>query len=86
MGSFAWYLGFFVAFTLILVVVICVAAILDLARRISVQARELSVALNATGRNTDVLQAVPSVNSMIGSVYGVVGKVRTRVLEGKAGR
>lgn len=86
MGHIAWYLAFFVAFVLILAVVICVASILDLARRISIQARELAVALNATGRNTDVLQAVPGVNTMIGSVYGVVGKIRTRVLEGRPAR
>jgi len=81
MGSPAWYFGLAVGFSLVLVVVVCVANILNLARRISVQARELSVALNATGNNTDVLHVIPSVNAMIVSVYGSIGAVRTNLLE-----
>lgn len=81
MGSSAWYIGLVVGFALVLAVVICVANILNLARRISVQARELSVALNATGTNTDVLQVIPSVNELIVTVYGAIGAVRTNVLE-----
>jgi len=81
MGSSAWYIGLISGFLLVLAVVICVANILNLARRISVQARELSVALNGTSDNTDVLHLIPSVNEMIGTVYGAVGAVRTNVLE-----
>lgn len=81
MGSTAWYIGLVVGFALVFVVVICVANILNLARRVSVQARELSVALNATGNNTDVLQVIPSVNDLIVSVYGSIGAVRTHILE-----
>ena len=81
MGSPAWYIGLIVGFALVLAVVICVANLLNLARRISVQARELSVALNATGNNTDVLQVIPSVNELIVTVYGAIGAVRTNVLE-----
>lgn len=83
MGSSAWYLGMAVGFLLVLAIVICVANILNLARRISVQAREVSVALNTTGNNTDVLQVIPSVNELIVTVYGAIGAVRTNVLERK---
>lgn len=81
MGSSGWYIGMIVGFVLVLTVVVCVANILNLARRISVQARELSVALNATGHNTDVLHVIPSVNEMIVTVYGAIRAVRTNVLE-----
>lgn len=83
MGSAPWYAGLTVAFVLVLVVVICVASILNLARRISVQARELSVSLHETAGNTDVLQVIPSVNEMVVTVYGAIGAVRARVFEGK---
>lgn len=83
MGSPAWYVGMAVAFAAVLAVVICVAAILNLARRISVQARELAVALHATAGNTDILQAIPAVNDQIVTAYAGVNAVRTAVLERK---
>ncbi len=81
MGSSGWYVGFILAFVIVWVVVIIVATILSLARRVSVQAREISVALNAAGNNTDVLRALPAVNHMISSVFGVVRAVRVQVLD-----
>lgn len=82
MGNPAWYIGLVIGCVLVWVVVILVATILNLARRISVQARELSVVLYATGRNTDVLQAIPDVNRQVVRVYGGVGGVRTKLFGG----
>lgn len=77
-----WYIGFIVALAAVFVIVICVATILSIARRIAMQARELALALNVTKKNTDVLHALPGVNKQIVDVYGAVGLVRTKVLEG----
>ena len=82
MGHPGWYIGFAIAFVLIWVVVICVATILNLARRISLQAIDIADALQETGENTDILQAVPGVTDQITGVYGAVGAVRSTFLEG----
>lgn len=82
MGHPGWYIGLAIAFVLIWIVVICVAQILGLARRVSEQAYEVAEALEAIGDNTDVLRAIPNVNDLITGVYGAVGAVRTTFLEG----
>jgi|GEM_PF-6477648 len=82
MGHPGWYVGLVIAFVLVWVVVICVATILNLARRISVQAREIAVALNAAGRNTEVLQVIPAVNDQVIRVYAGVGGVRAKLFGG----
>lgn len=82
MGGPVWYIGIVIALALVWVVVICVAVILNLARRISVQARQLAVALNAAAINTDVLQVIPAVNEQVVRVYGGVGGVRAKLLGG----
>jgi predicted Holliday junction resolvase-like endonuclease len=78
----SWYIGIVIAFVLVWVVVICVATILNLARRISVQAREIALALSATGCNTDVLQVIPAVNEQVANVYAGVGGVRAKLFGG----
>jgi hypothetical protein len=82
MGGTGWYIGLFIGLAAVFVIVICVANILSLARRISGQARELALTLKQTKENTDVLHALPGVNKMITDVYGAVGLVRSEVLEG----
>lgn len=82
LGHPGWYIGLSIAFVCILLVVICVASILMLARKIGAQAYDVAVALENIGDNTDVLRAVPSVNDMITGVYGAVGAVRATFLEG----
>lgn len=82
MGNPGWYIGLFLGLAAVFAVVICVANILNLARRISGQARELALTLSETKSNTDVLHALPGVNKKITDVYGAVGLVRTKVLEG----
>ncbi|WP_183097965.1 hypothetical protein [Nocardioides pelophilus] len=82
MGHPGWYFGLVIAFVLVSVVVICVATILNLARRISVQVREIAVALSATGRNTDILQVIPAVNEQVVQVYAAVSGVRAKFFGG----
>ncbi|KRA27231.1 MULTISPECIES: hypothetical protein [unclassified Nocardioides] len=86
MGSPAWYIGLIVGAGVVLTVVVCVSTILSLARRISMQARELSLALGATVDNTEVLHVIPSVNDMIVTVHEAIGTLRTDVFEKRRAR
>lgn len=86
MGSPAWYVGLIVGAAVVLTVVVCVSTILSLARRISMQAHELSLALGATVDNTEVLHVIPSVNDMIVTVYEAIGTLRTDVFEQRRAR
>lgn len=86
MGSPAWYIGLIVGAGVVLTVVVCVSTILSLARRISIQARELSLALSATVDNTEVLHVIPSVNDKIVTVYEAIGALRTDVFERRRAR
>ncbi len=81
MGHAGWYIGFVIAFVLIWGVVICVANILNLARRISVQSREISLALNATADNTDAMQLVDTINQGTHSVNTGLERVRAHLYE-----
>ncbi len=63
-----WYVGYAIAAVLITVVVILVGAILALARRIGVQAAEVTAALDEARINTLPLWEVDKINSGVRSI------------------
>jgi len=76
-----WYLGFALATLVIAIVVILVASILVLARRIATQALAIEVALDDGRVNTLGLWDVSRIND---TLYEIVGKAETArsVVEG----
>lgn len=77
-----WYIGFFIAFPLIEGVVIAVAIVLNLARRIGDQSREISLAIHATGVNTDAMRDVATINQGTQGVNAGLSRVRSRLFGG----
>ncbi len=63
-----WYVGYVIAAVLITVVVILVGIILALARRIGVQAQEVTAALDEARINTLPLWEVDKINSGVRSI------------------
>ncbi len=63
-----WYVGYAIAAVLITVVVILVGAILALARRIGVQASEVTAALDEARINTLPLWEVDKINTGVRSI------------------
>ncbi len=63
-----WYVGYVIAAVLITVVVILVGAILALARRIGVQAQEVTAALDEARINTLPLWDVDKINTGVRSI------------------
>jgi hypothetical protein len=76
-----WYIGYVIAFSLIWIVVVCVAIVLNLARRIAAQSREISMAIHSTAVHTDEMRHVASINSGTGSLTAGLAKVRARLYE-----
>ena len=76
-----WYIGYLIAFVLIQGVVICVAIVLNLARRIGVQSREISMAIFTTGMQTDAMRNVATINKGTESVVAGLARVRARLYE-----
>ncbi|MDQ6837432.1 MAG: hypothetical protein M3137_03590 [Actinomycetota bacterium] len=58
-----WYVGFIITTVIVLIVVILVAIILRLARKIGIQARDVTLALDDCRANTMALWDVQQVNS-----------------------
>jgi hypothetical protein len=79
-----WYIGFVIAFVLIQGVVICVAIVLNLARRIGVQSREISMAIHATAVHTGPMRTVATINRGTESVTSGLVRVRARLYESEA--
>jgi anti-sigma-K factor RskA len=77
-----WYIGFAIAIVVIGIVVICVSAILVLARRIGEQAIEIELALNDSRENTLALWNVANVNDQLGQIVRRAATARS-VLEGR---
>lgn len=84
MGHLGWYIGYVIAFVLIQGVVICVAIVLNLARRIGVQSREISMAIFTTGVHTDSMRTVAEINKDTASVVTGLARVRARLYEREA--
>ena len=63
-----WYVGYAIAAVIITVVVILVGAILALARRIGVQAQEVTAALDEARINTLPLWEVDKINTGVRSI------------------
>ncbi len=63
-----WYVGYVIAAVIITVVVILVGAILALARRIGVQAQEVTAALDEARINTLPLWDVDKINTGVRSI------------------
>ena len=63
-----WYVGYAIAAVIITLVVILVGAILALARRIGVQAREVTEALDEARINTLPLWELDKVNTSVRSI------------------
>lgn len=63
-----WYVGYAIAAVIITVVVILVGMILGLARRIGVQAQEITSALDEARINTLPLWEVDKINSGVRSI------------------
>ena len=63
-----WYVGYAIAAVIITVVVILVGAILALARRIGVQASEVTAALDEARINTLPLWEVDKINTGVRSI------------------
>ncbi|HWC11910.1 MAG TPA: hypothetical protein VG455_11875 [Acidimicrobiales bacterium] len=63
-----WYVGYVIAAVIITVVVILVGAILALARRIGVQASEVTAALDEARINTLPLWEVDKINTGVRSI------------------
>jgi hypothetical protein len=63
-----WYVGYAIAAVIITVVVILVGAILALARRIGVQAAEVTAALDEARINTLPLWEVDKINTGVRSI------------------
>lgn len=63
-----WYVGYAIAAVIITVVVILVGIILALARRIGVQAQEVTAALDEARINTLPLWEVDKINSGVRSI------------------
>ena len=63
-----WYVGYVIAAVLITVVVILVGIILALARRIGVQAQEVTAALDEARINTLPLWEVDKINTGVRSI------------------
>lgn len=76
-----WYIGFVIAFVLIQGVVICVALVLNLARRIGVQSEQISMAIFATGVQTDSMRTVAAINAGTESVVAGLARVRATLYE-----
>ncbi len=72
-----WYIGFIIAGVTITVVVVLVATILGLARRIGSQAAAVEAALEAGRVNTLALWEVNVVNDSIGEIIKHAGTART---------
>ncbi len=63
-----WYVGYVIAAVVIAIVVINVAIILSLARRIGVQAQEVTAALDEARINTLPLWEVDKINTGVRSI------------------
>ncbi len=76
-----WYVGYAITAIIIAIVVVLVASILDLARRIAVQALQITAALDQGRINTLPLWDVDKVN---GGVRSIIKSAQTArgVLEG----
>lgn len=81
MSHTGWYVGYVIAFVLIWGVVICVALVVNLARRIGVQSREISMAIHATGVQTDSMRDVAAINKGTASVVAGLARVRAHLYE-----
>lgn len=65
-----WYISFVIAGVVITLVVVLVAIILTMARRIAVQALEVTAALEEARANTEALWDVAKVNEGLTSIVG----------------
>jgi hypothetical protein len=79
MSHTGWYVGYVIAFVLIQGIVICVSIVLNLARRIGVQSREISMAILSTGMQTDPMRTVATINKGTKSVVGGLSRVRAHL-------
>ena len=77
-----WYVGFAITIVVIAIVVICVAAILALARRINTQAVAIENALEQARVQTLPLWAVGNVNDELNQIVRRAATGRS-VLEGR---
>jgi ABC-type multidrug transport system fused ATPase/permease subunit len=77
-----WYIGFAVAIVVIAIVVICVSAILVLARRIGQQAMAIEESLDEGRANTLALWNVANVNEQLGQIVRRAAAARS-VLESR---
>ena len=78
-----WWVGFLIAAVAITVVVVLVAAILTLARRIALQALAITDALNEARENTLPLWDVSKVNTHLRTIVDGAQQARG-VLEGRS--
>jgi hypothetical protein len=79
MSHTGWYVGYVIAFVLIQGIVISVSLVLNLARRIGVQSREISMAILSTAVHTDPMQTVATINKGTESVVGGLSRVRAHL-------
>jgi hypothetical protein len=79
MSHTGWYVGYVIAFVLIQGIVICVSIVLNLARRIGVQSREISMVILSTGVQTDPMRTVATINKGTESVVGGLSRVRAHL-------
>lgn len=75
-----WYIGYVIGGVAITAVVVLVAIILTMARRIAVQAEDITKALDASRMNTQPLWDVAKVNMGLSGIVGSARAART-VLE-----
>jgi hypothetical protein len=73
----AWYFGFIVTFTIILIVVALVATIIQLARRIGVQAGDIAEVLDECRANTAAMPRVRDINADTERINDGLGAVHT---------
>lgn len=78
-----WYVGFGIAAVVIVIVVVLVAVILRLARKISIQARDVTLALDECRNNTLALWDVQMVNDGVKDINRSAAAAR-HLLESEA--
>jgi hypothetical protein len=81
-GNEGWYIGLGIGFAIIVVVVILVGAILTLARRIGVQAREAIDGLDEARVTTLPLWDLRDTNRSLQAILDAARRARTILREG----
>lgn len=80
-----WYVAFAIGVVCLLVVIVVVAALLDLARTIGTSTREIALRLGDCRLNTDAIPEVAGINASAKRVTGHLVMLRTWLAHGKAG-